>query len=76
MGDGQSAMRGGSQGRPTRITLPWVLIEPLSRDGMRVPRYLPTNLSAPDITRELPVPVTTVRTHIRHLVVKLGARRI
>ena len=70
-------MRGGSQGRPTRVTHPWVLIEPLSRCEMRVLRYLPTNLSAPDIARELSVPVTTVvRTRIRHLFVKLGAHRI
>jgi LuxR family maltose regulon positive regulatory protein len=32
-----------------------VLIEPLSRSEMRVLRYLPTNLSAPDIARELSV---------------------
>ena len=37
---------------------------------MRVLRYLPANLSAPDIARELSVPVTTVRTRIRHLFVK------
>jgi hypothetical protein len=28
---------------------------------MRVLRYLPANLSAPEIARELSVPVTTVR---------------
>ena len=43
---------------------------------MRVLRYLPTNLSAPDIARELSVPVTTVRTRIRHLFVKLDAHCI
>ncbi len=69
-------MRGGSQGRPTRVTHPWVLIEPLSRSEMRVLRYLPMNLSAPDIARELSVSVTTVRTSIRHLFVKLDAHRI
>lgn len=42
---------------------------------MRVLRYLPMNLSAPDIARELSVSVTTVRTHISHLFVKLGAHR-
>jgi LuxR family transcriptional regulator, maltose regulon positive regulatory protein len=67
-------MRGGSQGRPTRVTLPWVLIAPLSRSEMRVLRYLPTNLSAPEIARELSVSVTTVRTRIRHLFVKLAHR--
>jgi len=69
-------MRGGSQGCPTRVTHPWVLIEPSSRSEMRVLRYLQTNLSAPDIARELSVPVTTVRTPIRHLFVKLDAHRI
>jgi LuxR family maltose regulon positive regulatory protein len=53
-----------------------VLIEPLSRSEMRVLRYLPTNLSAPEIARELSVSVTTVRTRIRHLFVKLDAHRI
>jgi DNA-binding CsgD family transcriptional regulator len=42
---------------------------------MRVLRYLPTNLSAPEIARELSVSVTTVRTHISHLFGKLGAHR-
>jgi LuxR family maltose regulon positive regulatory protein len=42
---------------------------------MRVLRYLPTNLSAPEIARELSVSVTTVRTHVSHLFVKLGAHR-
>ena len=51
------------------------LIEPLSRSEMRVLRYLPTNLSAPEIARELSVSATTVRTHISHLFVKLGAHR-
>ena len=36
-------------------------------------RYLPTNLSTPEIARELSVSVHTVRTHIRHLFAKLGA---
>jgi LuxR family transcriptional regulator, maltose regulon positive regulatory protein len=43
---------------------------------MRVLRYLPTNLSAPEIARELSVPVTTARTRISHLFVKLDAHRI
>ena len=36
-------------------------------------RYLPTNLSAPEIARELSLSVHTVRTHIRHVGGKLGA---
>jgi DNA-binding CsgD family transcriptional regulator len=42
---------------------------------MRVLRYLPTNLSAPEIARELSVSVTTVRTHMRHLFAKLDVHR-
>jgi LuxR family transcriptional regulator, maltose regulon positive regulatory protein len=64
--------RVGSPGitEPTRE-----LIEPLSRSERRVLRYLPTNLSAPEIARELSVSVNTVRTHMRHLFAKLGAHR-
>jgi LuxR family transcriptional regulator, maltose regulon positive regulatory protein len=74
-GKGSLPMHGGSQGRSTRVTHPWMPIEPLSRSEMRVLRYLPTNLSAPEIARELSVSVTTVRTHISHLFIKLGAHR-
>ena len=35
-------------------------------------RYMPTNLSTPEIARELSLSVHTVRTHIRHLFTKLG----
>jgi LuxR family maltose regulon positive regulatory protein len=48
-------------------------VDPLSMSEIRVLRYLPTNLSAPEIARELSVSVHTVRTHIRHLFAKLGA---
>jgi LuxR family transcriptional regulator, maltose regulon positive regulatory protein len=61
--------RGYTGGSPPR------LIEPLSRSETRVLRYLPTNLSVPEIARELCLSVTTVRTHIRHLFVKLGVHR-
>ena len=76
MGDGQFPRARGIPGETPRGTLPWVLTEPLSRSEMRVLRYLPTNLSAPDIARELSASVTTVRAPIRHLFVKLGAHRI
>ena len=36
-------------------------------------RYMPTNLSTPQIARDLSLSVHTVRTHIRHLFAKLGA---
>jgi LuxR family maltose regulon positive regulatory protein len=48
------------------------LVDPLSQSEIRVLGYLPTNLSAPEVARELSVSVTTVRTHVRHLFVKLG----
>jgi LuxR family maltose regulon positive regulatory protein len=48
-------------------------IEPLSGSEMRVLRYLPTNLSAPEIAAELSLSVNTVRTHMRHVYEKLGA---
>jgi LuxR family transcriptional regulator, maltose regulon positive regulatory protein len=49
------------------------LTEPLSQGEIRVLRYMPTNLSTPEIARELSVSVHTVRTHIRHMFAKLGA---
>jgi LuxR family transcriptional regulator, maltose regulon positive regulatory protein len=54
---------------------PEPLLEPLSGSEVRVLRYLPTNLSAPEIARELSVSTNTVKTHIRNLYAKLGAHR-
>jgi LuxR family maltose regulon positive regulatory protein len=51
---------------------PEPLLEPLSGSEVRVLRYLPTNLSAPEIARELSVSPNTVKTHIRHLYAKFG----
>jgi LuxR family maltose regulon positive regulatory protein len=48
------------------------LVDPLSKSEIRVLRYMPTNLSTPEIARELSLSVHTVRTHIRHLFAKLG----
>jgi len=47
--------------------------DPLSEGEARVLRYLPTNLSAPEIANELYLSVNTVRTHLRHIYAKLGA---
>jgi LuxR family maltose regulon positive regulatory protein len=49
--------------------------EPLSENETRVLRFLPTNLSAPEIAAELSLSVNTVRTHMRHVYEKLGAHR-
>jgi LuxR family transcriptional regulator, maltose regulon positive regulatory protein len=47
--------------------------EELSPTELRVLRYLPTNLSRPEIASELSVSVHTVNTHIRSIYAKLGA---
>jgi LuxR family maltose regulon positive regulatory protein len=49
-------------------------IEQLSPSELRVLRYLPTNLSRPEIARELSVSVNTVNTHIRSIYAKLQAQ--
>ena len=48
------------------------LPDPLSESELRVLRYLPSNLSAPDIAGELFVSTSTVKTHMRHVYEKLG----
>jgi LuxR family maltose regulon positive regulatory protein len=47
-------------------------LEPLSISEIRVLRYLPTNLSQPEIANELHVSRNTIRTHMSHLYAKLG----
>ena len=48
-------------------------LEPLSKSELRVLRYLPTHLSAPEIAAELSVSTSTVKTHMRNVYAKLGA---
>jgi LuxR family maltose regulon positive regulatory protein len=48
--------------------------EELSPSELRVLRYLPTNMTRPEIARELYVSINTVNTHIRNIYSKLGAR--
>jgi LuxR family transcriptional regulator, maltose regulon positive regulatory protein len=48
-------------------------VEELSPGELRVLRYLPSNLSRPQIATELSVSVNTVSTHIRNIYAKLGA---
>jgi LuxR family maltose regulon positive regulatory protein len=50
-------------------------LEPLRDSELRVLRYLPTNLSAPEIAAELSVSLNTVKTHMRNLYAKLGTHR-
>jgi LuxR family transcriptional regulator, maltose regulon positive regulatory protein len=49
-------------------------IQQLSPSELRVLRYLPTNLSRPEIASELSVSVNTVNTHIRNIYAKLQAQ--
>jgi len=49
-------------------------VEELSPSELRVLRYLPTNLSRPEIASELSVSVNTVNTHVRSIYAKLQAR--
>ena len=56
---------------PPRIGPP-PLSEPLSDSELRVLRYLPTNLTRPDIAGELCVSINTVGTHMGNLYAKLG----
>ena len=68
--DIQSVLAGRQLGpQPAR---PEPLLEALSDSEIRVLRYLPTNLTGPEIAGELYVSINTVRTHLRHLYEKLG----
>jgi LuxR family maltose regulon positive regulatory protein len=49
------------------------LTEPLSPGELRVLGHLPSNLSVPEIARELFLSVNTVKTHTRHIFAKLDA---
>jgi LuxR family maltose regulon positive regulatory protein len=48
--------------------------EELTPSELRVLRYLPTNLSRPEIASQLSVSVNTVNTHVRNIYAKLQAR--
>ena len=60
-------------GQPTAAPVPAFepLQEPLTETEARVLRYLPTDLSKPEIASELYVSVDTIKTHVKHLYVKL-----
>jgi LuxR family maltose regulon positive regulatory protein len=64
-------LRGGPAPRLDRERPPQP--EVLSPGELRVLRYLPTNLTRPEIARALAVSTNTVNTHIRNIYTKLGA---
>jgi LuxR family transcriptional regulator, maltose regulon positive regulatory protein len=68
----QGALAGATLAPPPG---PRPLLDALSDSELRVLRYLPTNLTAPEIARELYVSPNTVKTHIRNLYAKLGTHR-
>jgi LuxR family maltose regulon positive regulatory protein len=59
---------------PAKDQSPTPPTEELSPSELRVLRYLPTNLSRPEIASELSVSVHTVNTHVRNIYAKLQAR--
>jgi LuxR family transcriptional regulator, maltose regulon positive regulatory protein len=61
----------GGSGRRSGEVPP--LQEELSEAELRVVRYLPSNLKAPEIAAELFVSPNTIRTHMRHIYYKLDA---
>ena len=63
-------LRGDSAPTSDRARL--TQVEHLSPSELRVLRYLPTNLTRPEIARELYVSINTVNTHIRNIYGKLG----
>jgi LuxR family maltose regulon positive regulatory protein len=60
----------GSAPRPSKQH---EVLDELSEAELRVVRYLPSNLRAPEIAAELFVSTNTIRTHLRHIYAKLGA---
>jgi LuxR family maltose regulon positive regulatory protein len=65
IGDVQAGHSAKPQGAPAPLQ------DELSAAELRVIRYLPTNLRAPEIASELFVSTNTIRTHLRHIYAKL-----
>jgi LuxR family maltose regulon positive regulatory protein len=57
---------------PPRHGQPAPPLAALSDGELRVLRYLPSNLPAPEIGSELYISLNTVKTHMRHIYAKLG----
>ena len=67
-----SVLHGSSPAAKEQSSLPPA--EELSPGELRVLRYLPTNLSRPEIAGELSVSPNTVNTHVRSIYAKLQVR--
>jgi LuxR family maltose regulon positive regulatory protein len=70
LGDIVDVLHGSSLPTPDDAVVPAGALSPTE---LRVLRYLPTNLSRPEIAGELSVSVNTVNTHIRNIYAKLQA---
>ena len=66
------ARRGRSR---RRVPRPTPFVEPLTESELRVLRYLPSNLTAPEIAGRARASTSTVKTHMRHIYEKLGVHR-
>jgi LuxR family maltose regulon positive regulatory protein len=60
-----------AQDKPSSLS-PQPLVEPLSRRELEVLRLLKTELSGPEIARELAIALSTVRTHTKSIYSKLN----
>jgi LuxR family maltose regulon positive regulatory protein len=73
LGPRLDALRAGASGaEPTTGTGAQDLVDPLSDRELDVLRLLKTDLSGPDIARELMVSLNTMRTHTKSIYAKLG----
>jgi LuxR family maltose regulon positive regulatory protein len=72
LADTVDLLRGGSVPATDRERLSQT--DALSPSELRVLRYLPTNMTRPEIAQELYVSVNTVNTHVRNIYSKLGTR--
>ena len=72
LADIRDVIRGSSLAAKDQSSSPSA--EELSPTELRVLRYLPTNLSRPEIASELSLSVNTVNTHVRNIYAKLHAR--
>jgi LuxR family transcriptional regulator, maltose regulon positive regulatory protein len=61
------------RGSSSRSVFAEPVVDGLSQMELRVLRFLPTNLSRPEIARELKLSVNTVNTHMRNIYSKLDA---
>ncbi|HQY92902.1 LuxR C-terminal-related transcriptional regulator [Caldilinea sp.] len=70
--EGEERSIGAASQRSAPVAQPQPLLEPLSERELDVLRLLRTELTGPEIARELVVSLNTLRTHTKHIYSKLG----